>query len=54
MQDGCKGDMDSYLALNGEWFVVTWTTFENRLLKVGLTQTRENMALRTLTTDDLF
>ena len=28
--------------------------FQNRLLKVGLTQSRETMALRTLTTIDLF
>jgi hypothetical protein len=31
----------------------TWNSFKNRLLKVGLTQNRKTMALRTLTTVDL-
>ena len=35
-------------------FVVTWTIFENHLLKIGLTQDHETMALQTLTTVDLF
>ena len=42
--------MDSYMALNGSWFTVTWTIFINHLLEVGLTQNQETMALRTLTT----
>ena len=54
----CKMDvnyMDSYMASNGSCFVVTWTIFKNRLLEVGLTQNwQETMALRTLTTVDLF
>ena len=34
--------------------MVTWTIFKNHLLKVGLTQNREIMALQMLTTVDLF
>ena len=34
--------------------MVTWTKLKNRLLEVGLTQNRETMALRTLTTVGLF
>ena len=34
--------------------MVTWTIFKNHLLEVGLTQNRETMALRMLTTVDLF
>ena len=34
--------------------MVTWTIFKNHLLEVGLTQNRETMTLRTLTTVDLF
>ena len=34
--------------------VVTWTILQNHLLEVGLTQYRETVALRTLTTIDLF
>ena len=34
--------------------MVTWTIFKNRLLEVGLTKNRETVALRTLTTVDLF
>jgi hypothetical protein len=50
MQDGSKVYMDSYMALNGLLFMVTWTIFINHLLEVGLTQNRwETMALRTLT-----
>ena len=37
MQDGCEVYMDSYMASNGSCFMVTWTTFENHLLEVGLT-----------------
>ena len=54
MQDGCKVYMDSYMASNGSCFMVTWTIFKNHLLEVGLTQNQETMALRTLTTVDLF
>jgi len=46
--------MDSYMASNGSCFMVTWTTFNNHLLKVGLTQNQETMTLRMLTTVDLF
>ena len=54
MQDGCKVYMDSYVALNGSCFIVTWSTFKNHLLEVGLTQNREIMALQMFTTVDLF
>ena len=54
MQDVCKVYMDSYMASNGSSFMVTWTISKNHLLEVGLTQTRETMALRMLTTVDLF
>ena len=55
MQDnGCKVYMDSYMASNGPCFVVTWTISKNHLLEVGLTQNWETMALRMLTTVDLF
>ena len=42
--------MDSYIASNASCFMVTWTILKNHLLDVGLTQNRETMALRTLTT----
>ena len=54
MQDGCKVYMDAYMASNGSRFKVTWTIFKNHLLDIGLTQNRETMVLRTLTTVDLF
>ena len=54
MQDGCKVCMDPYMASNGSCFMVTWTTFKNHLLEVGLTQNRETLALWTLTTVGLF
>jgi hypothetical protein len=54
MQDGCKVYMDSYMASNGACFMVTWTILKNHLLEVVLTQNRETMTLRTLTTIDLF
>ena len=38
MQDGCKLYVDSYMASNGSCFIVTWTTFNNHLFGVGLTQ----------------
>ena len=40
MQDGHKAYMDSYMALNGSCFMVTWTIFKNHLLEVGPTQTK--------------
>jgi hypothetical protein len=53
----CKMDgkvyMDSYVVLNGSCFMVTWIILKNHLLKVGLTQNQETMALWTLTTIDL-
>jgi hypothetical protein len=52
VQDGCKVYTDSYTASNGSCFMVTWTIIKNHLLEVGLTQTRETMALRMLTTID--
>ena len=54
MQDGCKVYMDSYMASNGSCFMVTWIIFINHLLEAGLAQNRETMALRMLTTVDLF
>ena len=54
MQDGCKVHVDSYMASNGSCFMVTWTIIKNHLLEVGLTQNRETMVLRTLTTVGLF
>jgi hypothetical protein len=53
-QDGCKIYMNSYMKLNESCFMVTWIIFKNHLLEVGLTQTQETMALRTLTTIGLF
>ena len=54
MQDGCRVYMDIYMASNGSCFMVTRIIFKNRLLEVGLTQNRETMTLRTLTTVGLF
>jgi hypothetical protein len=54
MQDGCKVYMDSYMASNGSCFMITWIVFKKYLFEVGLTQNQETMALRTLTTVDLF
>jgi hypothetical protein len=54
MRGGCQVYMDFYMAPNGLCFMVTWIFFKNHLLEVGLTQNRETMALRTLTTIDLF
>ena len=45
--------MDFYMASNGSSFMVTWTIFKNHLLEVGLTQNRDTMALRRLTSVDL-
>ena len=53
MQDGCNVYMDSYMALNGSCFMVTWTIFKNHFLEIGVTQNRETMALRNLTSVDL-
>jgi hypothetical protein len=49
-RSGCKVDVAS----NGSCFMVTWIVFKNHLLEVGLLQNRETMALRILTTVDLF
>ena len=54
MQDGCKVYMDSSMASNGSCFMLTWTSFKNHLLEVGLTQNHDIMALRMLTTAGLF
>ena len=54
MQDGCKVYMNSYMVSNASCFMVTWIIFKNHLLKVGLTQNWEIMALWMLTTVDLF
>jgi len=48
-EDRCKVYMNPYMTLASEW-----TIFQNHLLEVGLTQKRETMALRTLTTVGLF
>ena len=53
MQDGCKVYMDFTWHRMGSCSMVTWTIFKHRLLEVGLTQNRENVAFRTLTTVDL-
>ena len=53
----CKKDvkvyMESHMTSNGSCFMVTWTSFVNLLLEVGLTQTRETMAFQNLTAADL-
>ena len=54
LQDKCKDYMNSYIALNGSYFMVTWINFKNHFLEVGLTQNWEIMALWTLTAVDLF
>ena len=54
MQDGCEVYMDSYMTSNGSCVMITWIIFKNHMLEVGLTQSRETMALRTLTTVGLF
>ena len=54
MQDICKVYVDSYMASNGSCFMVTWIVLKNHLLEVGLTQNQETVALRALTTVDLF
>ena len=46
--------MDPYMASNGSCFMVTWIIFKNHLLEVDLTPNWETVALRTLTTVDLF
>ena len=50
MQDRCKVYMDSYVALNGSCFMVTWIVFMIHLLEEGLTQNREIVALWNFTT----
>ena len=54
MQDGRKIYTDSYVALNGSCFMVTWIIFKNRLLEASLTQNQETMALQPLTTVGVF
>ena len=54
MQDGCEVYMDSYMASNESCFILTLIIFKNQLLEVNLTQHRETMALRTMTTTSLF
>jgi hypothetical protein len=54
MQDRCKVYMDSYMASSGPCFMATSNVFQNHLLEVGLTRNWKTMALRTLTTIDLF
>ena len=55
MQDERKVYMDSYMASNASFFMVTWIIFKNHLLEVGLTQNHmEITALQTLITNDLF
>ena len=44
MQDGCKVNMESFLASNQLWFTVTWIVLINHLLEVSLTQNQETMA----------
>ena len=50
MQSGCKVYIDSYMTSNGLCFYGHLDYFKNHILKVGLTQTREIMALMMLTT----
>ena len=54
MQDRCKVYMDSYMVSNTSCFMVAWTTYKNHLLEVVLKQNQATMAIRTLTTIDLF
>jgi hypothetical protein len=46
--------MDSYMASNGSYFMVTWPIFKNHFLEVSLTQNRKTMAFQTLTIVDIF
>ena len=46
--------MDPYMTSNKSFFMITWIIFKNHLLEVGRTQNQETMALRPLTTIDLF
>ena len=54
MQDGCEVYMNSYMASNESFLMITWIIFKNHMLEVGLTESRETMTLRTLTTVALF
>ena len=54
MIGGRKVYMDSYMTSTGTCFMVTWTIVKNHLLEVSQTQNQETMALRMLTTVDLF
>ena len=42
------------MASIGLCFMIAWAIFKIHLLGVGLTRNRETMAIRTLTTVDLF
>ena len=53
MQDGCKAYINSYMASNESCFMFTWTIFKVHLLDVSLTQNRETVTPRHLTTVDL-
>ena len=52
--DGRKVYADSYTALHGSCFMVTWTVFKNHLLEVGLPQNWETMALQMFTVVGFF
>ena len=54
MQYGCRVCMDSYVASNGSFFMVTWIIFKNHMLEVGLTHNWKTMALQMLTMFGLF
>ena len=54
MQDGCKVYLDSLHGIELIMLMVTWTILKNHRLEVGLTQNRETMTLRTLTTVGVF
>jgi hypothetical protein len=53
MQYGCKVCIDSSMASNASSFMITWIIFKNHFWEVRLTQNRETMALRNLTTINL-
>ena len=54
MQYGCKVYVVFNVASDGSCFMVIWIIFKNHLLEVGLTQNRETMTPRMLTTGNLF
>ena len=49
MQDGFKVYMDFYMVSNGSCFIVAWIILKKYLLKVGLTQNQNTMALWSFT-----